>query len=174
MGKTELRKSSIYCHTVFNITHISHPCEHCCILCLKKPRKQTVFNINTRFTNTTTYVEFHTSTIITRTAVAQWLMCCATNRKFAGSIPAGVSGFFIFHLGSTQPLTEVFPGGKGGRCVRLTTYHHPVPLSRNLATLNSWNPLGLSRPVMGLLYLTTIIPQGNLTSDREIKQHIWQ
>jgi len=49
-----------------------------------------------------------------------------------------------------------------------------VPLSRNLATLNSWNPLGLSRPVMGLLYLTTIIPQGNLTSDREIKQHIWQ
>jgi len=29
------------------------------------------------------------------TAVAQCLRCCATNRKFAGSIPAGVSGFFI-------------------------------------------------------------------------------
>jgi len=29
------------------------------------------------------------------TAVAQWLRCCATNRKDAGSIPAGVSGFFI-------------------------------------------------------------------------------
>jgi len=28
-------------------------------------------------------------------AVAQWLSCCATNRKVAGSIPAGVSGFFI-------------------------------------------------------------------------------
>jgi hypothetical protein len=28
-----------------------------------------------------------------------------------------------------------------------------VPLSRNLGTLNSWNLLGLSRPVMGLLYL---------------------
>ena len=27
--------------------------------------------------------------------VAQWLRCCATNRKVAGSIPAGVSGFFI-------------------------------------------------------------------------------
>ena len=27
------------------------------------------------------------------TAVAQWLRCCATNRKVAGSIPAGVSGF---------------------------------------------------------------------------------
>ena len=30
-----------------------------------------------------------------RTAVAQWLRCCATNWKVAGSIPAGVSGFFI-------------------------------------------------------------------------------
>jgi len=29
------------------------------------------------------------------TAVAQWLRCCATNRKVAGSIPARVSGFFI-------------------------------------------------------------------------------
>ena len=27
--------------------------------------------------------------------MAQWLRCCATNRKVAGSIPAGVSGFFI-------------------------------------------------------------------------------
>jgi hypothetical protein len=29
------------------------------------------------------------------TAVAQWLKCCATNRKVSGSIPAGVSGFFV-------------------------------------------------------------------------------
>ena len=29
------------------------------------------------------------------TAVAQWLRCCVTNRKVAGSIPAGVSGFLI-------------------------------------------------------------------------------
>ena len=29
------------------------------------------------------------------TAVAQWLRCCATNQKVAGSIPAGVSEFFI-------------------------------------------------------------------------------
>jgi len=28
-------------------------------------------------------------------AVVQWLRCCATNRKVAGSIPRGVSGFFI-------------------------------------------------------------------------------
>ena len=39
-------------------------------------------------------------------AVAQWLRCCATNRKIAGSIPAGVTGSFMA-LGSTQPLTEM-------------------------------------------------------------------
>ena len=33
----------------------------------------------------------------------------------------------------------------------LTT--NPVPLSRNLGNLNSWNPLGQSWPVMGLIYL---------------------
>jgi len=60
-------------------------------------------------------------------------------------------------LGSTQPLTEMstrgISWGKGGRCIRLTTYHHPVPLLRNLGTLTSWKSLGLSRPVTGLLYL---------------------
>jgi len=29
------------------------------------------------------------------TTVAQWLRCCSTNLKVAGSIPAGVCGFFI-------------------------------------------------------------------------------
>ena len=60
-------------------------------------------------------------------------------------------------VGSTQPVTETsirsISWGKGGRCVRLTTYHHPVPLSRNLGTVTSWNHLGLSSPVRGLLYL---------------------
>ena len=41
----------------------------------------------------------------------QWLRCCATDRKVAGSIPAGVSGFFFIHhtmaVGSTQPLTKM-------------------------------------------------------------------
>ena len=90
------------------------------------------------------------------TAVAQWLMCCATNRKVAGSIPDGVSGNFIdmksfrSHYGpgvdsaskgneerrpvrKADNLTTILcrcheiwvpgaiPGGKGGRCVRLTT-----------------------------------------------------
>ena len=48
---------------------------------------------------------------------------------------------------------EYFLWGKGGRCV---PYHHPVPLSRNLGTLTSWNPLGHSRPVTGLIYLFII------------------
>ena len=100
------------------------------------------------------------------TAVAQWLRCCATNQKVAGSIPAGVSGYFIDinsfrsnygpgvdSASNRNEYQEFFLGVKSGRCVRLTTYHHPVPLSRNLGTLTSWNPLGLSRPVMGLLYL---------------------
>ena len=90
--------------------------------------------------------------------------CCVTNRKVAGSIPADVSGFFIgiksfrSHYGTgvesasnRNEYHEYFLGGKGGRCTRLTTYHHPVPLSRNQGALISWNPLGLSRPVMGLL-----------------------
>jgi hypothetical protein len=61
-------------------------------------------------------------------------------------------------LGSTHPLTEMSTrsiswGGKGGRRVRLTTYHHPVPLSRNLGASTFWNPLGPSGPATGLLYL---------------------
>ena len=44
-----------------------------------------------------------------------WLRHCATSRKVAGSIPAGVTGIFHLHnssgrtmvLGLTQPLTEM-------------------------------------------------------------------
>ena len=38
-------------------------------------------------------LKFHVS--LGGTAVAQWLRCCATNRKVAGSIPASVNGFFF-------------------------------------------------------------------------------
>ena len=84
-------------------------------------------------------------------AVAQWLRWCATNRKFAGSTPAGVTG--IFHssdctkaLGSTQPLTKmspgVFPGGKGGRCVRLTTLPPSCVVVTKSGSLNFLEPSG--------------------------------
>jgi len=39
----------------------------------------------------------------------------------------------------------------------MTTYHHPVPLSRSLGTLTPWNPLGHSGPVTRLLYLVGFI-----------------
>ena len=92
------------------------------------------------------------------TAVAQWLRCCARNRKVAGSIPAGVSCFFInksfrSHYGpgldsasNRNEYQEYFLWDKGGRCVGLTTYRLPVSLSRNLGTLASgtlWAPPGL-------------------------------
>ena len=38
---------------------------------------------------------FQKPTLVYATAVAQWFRCGAINRKVAGSIPAGVSGFFI-------------------------------------------------------------------------------
>ena len=47
-------------------------------------------------------------------------------------------------LGSTQPLTGVFPGGKGGRCLRLTTLPPScavVMKSRNLNCLEPSGPL---------------------------------
>jgi hypothetical protein len=60
-------------------------------------------------------------------------------------------------LVSTQPVVKMstrnIPGGKGGRCIRLTTYHNSVPLSRNLGALNFLDPSGPARPVTGVLYL---------------------
>ena len=43
------------------------------------------------------------------TAVAQWLKCCTTNRKLAGSIPAGFSGFF--HWRKILPIA-LWPWGR--------------------------------------------------------------
>ena len=40
--------------------------------------------------------------LLTGTAVAQWLRCCATNRKVAGSIPDGV--IRTVHLGIIKVL----------------------------------------------------------------------
>jgi hypothetical protein len=89
-------------------------------------------------------------------AVAQWLRHCATNRKFAGSIPEDVIGIFHWHnpsdctmaMGSTQPLTKMstrsLPGGKCDRCVRLTTLPPScavVMKSGNLKFLETSGPL---------------------------------
>jgi hypothetical protein len=86
---------------------------------------------------------------------------CATNRKVPGSI-LGSAGFFSVASDSSmcpgvdsvsKNKYQVNPGGKSGRCVRLTTYHLHMPMSRNLGALISWKPVGLFRPVMGQLYV---------------------
>ena len=71
-------------------------------------------------------------------------------------------------LGSTQPLTEmsteVFPGGKGGRCVRLTNLSPPscavVMKSGNLNFLEPSVPLqacnGTALPLLLLLLLLSL------------------
>jgi hypothetical protein len=93
-----------------------------------------------------------------------WLRHCTTSRKVAGLIPDDVVGFFHWHnpsgrtmfLGSTQPLTEMSTRNvcwwvKLCRADNLTIFM--CRLSWNLAASTFWNPQGLSRPVMGLLYL---------------------
>ena len=88
------------------------------------------------------------------TAVSQWLRCCATSLKVAGSIPDGVIGIFHWHnssdramaLGSTQPLTEMSPrgflGGKCDRCVRLTTLPPSCAFVMKSGNLNFLEPSG--------------------------------
>jgi hypothetical protein len=79
--------------------------------------------------------------------------------------PVGFGGFFIdlilgrtMALGSTQSLTETNTRGISWgwwrpvrRADNLATFM--CRLSRILRASTSWNPKGLSRPVMGVLYL---------------------
>ena len=71
-------------------------------------------------------------------------------------------------VGSTQPLTEVstrnISWGKDGRCVRLTTYHHPVPSARNLGTLTFWKLLGPSGDCFTFHYCHRVATQLQLTN----------
>src|SRR5215470_560601 len=93
-----------------------------------------------------------------------WLRHCATNRQVAGSIPDGVIEIFLLHNPSGRTMVdsssnrneyqEYFLGGKGGRCVGLTT----LPPSRavwstNLGASTSCSPIGLPRPLMGCFTL---------------------
>jgi len=53
---------------------------------------------------------------------------------------------------------EYFLVGKGGRCVRLTTLPPSCAAVTKSGNLNSWNPLGHSRRVTGLIYLSLFSP----------------
>ena len=83
-----------------------------------------------------------------------------TNQQVAGLIPNGVSGIFQWHnpsghtmaLGSTKPLTEVpgvLPGGKGGRCVGLTTLPPSCAVVMKSGNLNFLEPSGLLQACNG-------------------------
>jgi hypothetical protein len=70
---------------------------------------------------------------------------CASNQKVAVSIPDDVTGIVHGHnpfdltmaLGSTRPVTvpRIFPGGKGGWCVGLTTLPSSCAYSHEI-----WEP----------------------------------
>jgi hypothetical protein len=87
------------------------------------------------------------------TAVAKWLTCCATIRKVAGSIPAGVSDTKSFrsHYGpgvdsasNRNEYQEYFLGVKAAGSVRLTTlppYCAVVTKSGNLFFLEPSGPV---------------------------------
>ena len=107
------------------------------------------------------------------TIVAQWLRCCATNRKVAGSIPDGVIG--IFHwlkpsgrtmaLGLTQPVIEMSTTNiscvvKAAGVWGWQPYPFMCRLSLNLGASTSWQTQGLFRAVMGLPYLYIYIYKG--------------
>jgi len=104
----------------------------------------------------------YVTSLISYTAVAQWLRCCAANRKVAGSVLAGAIGIFHWHkilpialwpLGrlslEQKWVPGLFPGVKA------------IPPSCAVVmkswNLTSWNPLGHTRPVAGLIYLFTLI-----------------
>jgi hypothetical protein len=101
------------------------------------------------------------------TAVAQWLRCCATNRKVAGSIPDGVSrshyGPGVDSASNRNEYQENFLGVNAAGAYGWQPYKLRVPLSWNLGTLTSWNPLDHSRSVTGLIYLiyTLLISTNN-------------
>jgi hypothetical protein len=95
-----------------------------------------------------------------------WLRHCATSRKIAGSIADAVIRIFHWHnpsgrtmaLGLIQSLTEMSTRNISWgyrrpvrRADNLTIFM--CRLSWNLGVSTTWNPQGLSRPVMGLLML---------------------
>jgi hypothetical protein len=54
--------------------------------------------------------------------------------------------------------------------VRLTTYHHIVPMSRNLGAVTLLDPSGPAWPVMVVLYLTS---QGYIHKYENLKRKIY-
>ena len=100
----------------------------------------------------------------------QLLLSQGVNHRKPGYESSHSQGYFVnvyvlnMALGLAQPppkkkkpVPGMFLGGKGGRCVGLTTL--PPSCADCLEiweTQTFWNPQGLSRLVMGLLYLISV------------------
>jgi len=72
------------------------------------------------------------------TAVTQWLRCCATNWEVAGSIPAGVSGFFI----DIKSFRSHYGPGVDSASNRLTTLPPSCAVVTKSGNLNFLEPSG--------------------------------
>ena len=111
-----------------------------------------------------------------------WLRHCATSRKVARSMVS--LKFFIdiilpavLVLGLTQPLTEMSTRNIswGWRwpvrtADNLTTFM--CRLSWHLGASTSWNPQGLSRPVMGLLLHGVSIQNSTVLTSRRLSSNL--
>jgi len=103
-----------------------------------------------------------------------WLRHCATSRKIAGSIPGDIIGIFHWHISdSYSAYQKHFLGVKGGRCVGLTTL--PPSCAK---CLDIWEPQhpgtlkGLSRPVMGFVYIYHVLVISYFIGWFRLKNHI--
>jgi len=84
------------------------------------------------------------------TAVAQWLRCCATNRKVAGSILAvdiDIKSFRSHYVpgvysASNRNEYRSISLGKGGQCGRLTTLPPTCAVVMKSGNLNFLEPSG--------------------------------
>jgi len=99
------------------------------------------------------------------TAIPQWLRCCATNRKVAGSITDSVSEFFIdiksfrSHYGpgvdsasNRNEYQAYFLGVKAVRCVRLTTLPSSCAVVTKSGNLDFLEPSGSLRACNGTAF----------------------
>jgi len=71
--------------------------------------------------------------------------------------------FWVDSASYRNEYQEHFLGVKAAGARGWHPYHHPVPLSRYLGTLTSWNPLGHSGPVTGLIYLSFVYSNSDLS-----------
>ena len=114
-------------------------------------------------------------------AVGQWLRCCATNRNVAGSIPAGVNGFFVdiksfrTHCGpgvdsasNRNEYREYLLGGKGGRCARLTILPPSCAVVTKSGNLNFLEPSGPVQACNGTDLLAKLF-----SSPRQMIDYSW-